>query len=73
MTEEQWVAFARNLRSRPPMPSFNVNAMTDEDLQSIYHFVRQLQPLGEPAPAFVPPDAEPKPPYVQFPAPPGAG
>jgi len=70
MTEQQWVAFAHNLRSRPPMPSLSLNLMTEEDLQSIYRFVRGLQPLGEPAPNYVPPDVEPKPPYVVFPKPP---
>lgn len=73
MTEEQWLSFARNLQSRPPMPSFNLNAMNEDDLKSIYRFVRQLQPLGDPAPAYVPPDQEPSPPYVVFPAPPPAG
>ena len=29
-----------------------------------------LGPAGEPAPAFVPPNQEPRPPYVTFPAPP---
>jgi len=72
MTEDQWVFFARNLQSRPPMPSFNVNVMTETDLRSMYRFVRQLQPLGEPAPAYVPPDQEPNPPYVTFPADPKA-
>jgi len=27
MTEDQWVAFARTLKSRPPMPWFNLNKM----------------------------------------------
>ena len=70
MTEAQWVTFARKLQSRPPMPSYSLNDMTDEDLQSIYRFIRQLQPLGERAPAYVPPGVEPNPPYVQFPQPP---
>ena len=70
MSEEQWLSFARNLQSRPPMPSYSLNHMTDEDLQSLYRFVRQLQPLGEPAPAYVPPEVAPNPPFVEFPAPP---
>jgi hypothetical protein len=69
-TEDQWVVFAKNLQSRPPMPSYNLNSMTETDLRSMYRFVRQLEPLGEPAPAYVPPDVEPSPPFVQFPAPP---
>jgi len=68
LTEGQWVTFARHLSSRPPMPWFNLNAMTEEDLQSIYRFIKQLQPLGDPAPTYVPPGVEPNTPYVLFPA-----
>jgi hypothetical protein len=70
MTEEQWVAFARTFKTRPPMPWFNMNKMHTEDMKSIYQFIRYLGPGGEPAPAYVPPDQEPKTPYALFPAPP---
>lgn len=70
LTEEQWVSYARNLNSRPPMPSLSLNAMTEEDLQSMYRFVRQLQPLGQPAPTYLPPGVEPKTPYIVFQPPP---
>ncbi len=68
MTEEQWLAFSRSFRTRPPMPWFNVRAMMDEDLRSIYLFIRYLGPNGHPAPAYVPPDKEPAPPYAVFPS-----
>jgi mono/diheme cytochrome c family protein len=71
-TEDEWVEFAHNLPVRPPMPSFIFNKMTESDVRSIYRFVRQLQPLGEQAPAFIPPGVEPPQPYVQFPEPPPA-
>jgi mono/diheme cytochrome c family protein len=71
MTEEQWVAMARTLKRRPPMPWFNLNAMTAEDLGAMYQFLRYLGPAGTPAPAYVPPDQEPPVPYATFPAPPG--
>lgn len=67
MTEAQWLAVARQLRSRPPMPWFNLTPMSDADLRSIYRYVRTLQPLGDPAPSYLPPDEEPPPPFVQFP------
>ena len=70
VTEQQWVSLARVMRPRPPMPWFALRDMTDEDLRAIYQFVRSLPPSGPPAPAFVPPDREPPPPFVQFPAPP---
>ena len=44
--------------------------MTEQDLKAIYRYVKTLQPVGEPAPAYVPPDKTPQGPYVQFPAPP---
>lgn len=71
LTEEQWLVTARNLRSRPPMPWFNLNAMHDEDLRALYQFIRYLGPGGEPAPAFVPPGQEPATPYATFPPAPG--
>ncbi len=70
LTEEQWVAVARTLKARPPMPWFNLNGMHDEDLKAIYQFIRYLGPAGEAAPAYVPPDQEPKTPYALFPPPP---
>jgi mono/diheme cytochrome c family protein len=70
MTEKDWVTTARTLKRRPTMPWFNLNTMYAEDLQAIYQFVRYLGPAGEPAPAYVPPDREPKTPYALFPTPP---
>lgn len=70
MTEEKWVSAARTLRRRPTMPWFNLNSMNTEDLKAIYWFIRSLGPAGEPAPAYVPPGQEPKPPYALFPSPP---
>jgi hypothetical protein len=52
--------------SRPPMPWFNLNAMTEEDLRAMYQYINSLEPKGEPAPAYLPPDQEPPPPYIQF-------
>lgn len=70
MTEEEWVSAARTLRRRPTMPWFNLNAMNKEDLEAIYQYIQYLGPGGGPAPAYVPPDQEPKTPYALFPTPP---
>lgn len=67
MNQEQWVKHARTMTPRPPMPWFNVRAMTDADLRAIYSYTRSLGPGGEPAPAFVPPGTKPAGPAVQFP------
>jgi len=71
LTEAQWVAKAKGLQARPPMPAMNVRQMTDQDLRSVYRLVKSLGPgTGQEAPEFVPPDKTPNPPFVQFPGPP---
>ena len=67
MTEEQWVQKGRTFTSRPPMPWFANQAMTDEDLRALYRYVRSLGAAGKPAPAYVMPLVTPRGPYVQFP------
>lgn len=52
------------------MPWFNLTHWTDSDLRAFYQYVRQMGPVGEPAPPYLPADKEPKPPYIQWPAPP---
>lgn len=70
LTEAQWLARAKTLETRPPMPWYALRAMSTADLRALYRYVRHLGPPGESAPAYVPPDKEPPPPYVTFPAPP---
>ena len=67
LTEEQWLKKAKSLNARPPMPWFNVRAMTTADLRAMYRYIRSLGPVGKPAPAYLPPDKTPPPPYVAFP------
>jgi mono/diheme cytochrome c family protein len=68
LTEDQWIAYARSARSRPPMPWYILRDLSDSDLVAIYEFVRSLGPAGEPMPDYVPPDNEPTGPYVEFPS-----
>jgi len=70
ISEEQWIQVAKTAQFRPPMPWFTLRDMTTEDLRAIYQFIRYLGPAGEPAPAYVPPNQEPKGPYILFPKPP---
>ena len=70
LTEAQWVAKAKNLQARPPMPAMNVRQMNDQDLRAIYRYVKSLGSAGNEAPAYVPPNQTPNPPFVQFPGPP---
>lgn len=69
MNEAQWLKHARN-EWRPPMPWFSLRHMSDADLKAVYRYLRYMGPAGERAPAYVPPDGQPKQPFVQFPAPP---
>lgn len=70
LTEAQWIAKAKALQTRPPMPWENIRAMSERDLRALYRYIRHLGPAGDPAPAYLPPDKEPPPPFVTFPAPP---
>jgi mono/diheme cytochrome c family protein len=70
LTEEQWLKKGRALNTRPPMPWFNVQAMSRGDLRAMYRYVRSLGPAGKPAPAYLPPGKTPPEPAVRFPAPP---
>ncbi len=65
MTEDQWVQFARAPRL-PPMPWFNLRDMSDEDLRSIYTFVRELGPKGERAPLAAGPGQPVATPFIVF-------
>ena len=72
MSEDQWVAFAKSMRARPPMPWFNLNRMHEDDMRALYRYVRYLGPDDTVVPAYVPPGETPVPPYAIFPAPPPA-
>lgn len=65
LTEQQWLARAHGA-FRPPMPGFNLRAMTDADLKAIYHYVKSLPLKGDPAPAYVPPGGQVATPYFDF-------
>lgn len=70
LMEKEWIEFATTLKVRPPMPWFNLNAMTQEDLRAIYQFIRYMGPRGNPAPEYVPAGKKPTGPYAIFPLPP---
>jgi mono/diheme cytochrome c family protein len=70
LSEDQWIKVAHSTELRPPMPWFALRDMSSQDLRAIYRFIKYLGPAGEPAPAYVAPDQEPKGPFVLFPKPP---
>lgn len=67
MSEDVWVTYAHTLHARPPMPSFTLNIMKEEDLRDIYRFIRSLGPAGAPAPAYLPPGKKPAGASVMYP------
>ena len=67
LTEDAWLKYAKALMTRPPMPWFNIRAMTEADQRALYQYVKSLGTAGTAAPAFLPPDKAPKQPYIQWP------
>lgn len=65
MSEDQWLEKLHQ-PMRPPMPWFNVKAMTDDDLRAIYRYIDRLGAAGEPAPAAVAPGVAVATPYLEF-------
>ena len=65
-------AYAHSLTTRPPMPYWALNTMTDRDLEALHAFVKSLGPAGEAAPVALPPGVAATGPVVQFPMPPPA-
>ncbi|TDR47680.1 hypothetical protein DFR29_102340 [Tahibacter aquaticus] len=70
MSRAQWLAFAKAMKARPPMPYWALNRMSDADLGAIWLAVRALGKAGTPAPAALPPGVSPQGPVVRFPPPP---
>jgi mono/diheme cytochrome c family protein len=67
MSDAEWVAYAGTLRTRPGMPWWSLHGTTPEDLRAMYHFIRSLGPSDKPSLAALPPDQEPKTPYIVSP------
>lgn len=65
-SEDDWVALAQAMETRPPMPWFNVRKMSEDDLRAVYRYVRHLGPAGMPAPDALPLGATPATPYFVF-------
>lgn len=66
VAEDDFVAQMRARNTRPPMPWASLHAMSDADLRAIYRYIKSLGAPGQPAPEFVPPDEEPKTPFVSM-------
>jgi mono/diheme cytochrome c family protein len=67
LSEDEWVHKARTIETRPPMPWFVLRDMDESDLRAMHRFVVHLGPAGAPAPPYVAPGRDVKPPFVQWP------
>jgi|WetSurMetagenome_2_1015567.scaffolds.fasta_scaffold362371_2 mono/diheme cytochrome c family protein len=65
MSEAEWLTHARQQRM-PPMPWYNLKAMSDDDLKAVYAYVRSLGAAGVPVPAYVAPGGKVTTPYFVF-------
>jgi hypothetical protein len=65
MSERGFVVMLKNMRAAPPMPWYNLRAMEESDMASLYSYIRSL---GDPDDMGVihrlPAGDEPKTPYI---------
>ena len=67
LSEAQWLKHVDTMRPRPPMPWFNLQAMTVNDRKALYAYLKTLGPAGQPAAAALPPGKPAPQPYALFP------
>ena len=63
-SEDAFVHYLKAFEARPPMPYFNVHAMDESDMRSLYQYIVSLGEPGEDVPDYLPPGQEPKTPYI---------
>ncbi|MPQ94618.1 MULTISPECIES: c-type cytochrome [unclassified Thioclava] len=64
MDEDGFVEYAKTFDAKPPMPFYNVHAMPESDLRSLYQYIKSLGEPGEPMPEVLPPGEAPTTPYI---------
>lgn len=63
-SEDGFVAKMQAARTLPPMPWYNVRAIPESDLRSLYRYIKSLGDPGTQAPTAVPPGDDPRTPFV---------
>jgi hypothetical protein len=63
LTEDQFVTYAKAFTALPPMPYYNMHAMDETDVRSLYLYIKSLGAPGPAVPDPLPPGVTPKTPY----------
>jgi hypothetical protein len=63
-SEDTWVAFLKNKITSPPMPWYQVQAMEETDMRSLYLYIKSLGPAGDTVPFHRDPGKKVRTPYV---------
>ena len=69
MSEEEWLALAKQMREDSPMTWVMLRKALDQDLRAVYAFVKYLGPKGVPAPNRLPLGVKPTTQYIYNPGP----
>ena len=67
LSEEQWLRYVATMQPKPPMPWYNMRAMSEADLKAMYAYIHSLGPAGAPMPVDLPPGRLPTAPYIEAP------
>ena len=65
-SEDFFVTWAKTFEVGPPMPWYNVHAMDESDLRSLYRYIKSLGDTGTPVPLDLMPGGTPRTPYIVF-------
>ncbi|HVY50630.1 MAG TPA: c-type cytochrome [Devosia sp.] len=66
MSEDDWVKFLQTFTAGPPMPFYNVHALNEAEMRSLYQYIKSLGEVGGPVPDDVPPGGKVTTPYVDL-------
>ena len=64
LSEDGFILMAKNTEFIPPMPWYNLRKLTEDDLRSLYRYVRSLGEPGDLTPTFVPPGNRVNTPFI---------
>jgi mono/diheme cytochrome c family protein len=66
LTEDEWVARAKTVQTRPPMAWWVLNALTEEDARAVYRYISSLGAVANEVPGYLPPGQVPPLPYLEW-------